>query len=170
MSDETVSQEETLTQELTVDEVQPIANKETIESEVNSEPVEEVSELDQLIAKRMGNFTVALSLSDLKYLRNKLNDVTWTGPNEAYLQIMAVVAINNEIRNIVDLKDASNRHNISFPSTTIESINFFLSRVSGKGEEGAHRLFAISMLLRPVMEEIKNIDATITAARNSEDS
>lgn len=118
----------------------------------------------------MGNFTVSLSLSDLKYLRNKLNDVTWTGPNEAYLQIMAVVAINNEIRNITDLKDASNRHNISFPSTTIESINFFLSRVSGKGEEGAHRLFAISMLLRPVMEEIKNIDATITAARNSEDS
>ena len=53
MSEETVSQEETLTQELTVDEVQPIANEETIESEVNSEPIEEVSELDQLIAKNI---------------------------------------------------------------------------------------------------------------------
>jgi hypothetical protein len=164
--------EETLNQEQQVEEV--VLQTESLDEVENlsmtAEPQEEISEMDQLIARRMGSFNVSLSLSDLKYLRNKLNDVTWTGPNEAYLQIMAVVAINNEIRNIENQKDTNTRHTVSLPSTTIESINFFLSRVSGKGEEGAHRLFAVSMLLRSVMEEIKNMDADITAARNSQDS
>jgi hypothetical protein len=161
--------EETLNTEALVEETQ-VENVELEEQDNTSFDGEPVSELDQLIAQRMGSFNLALSLSDLKYLRNKLNEITWTGPNEAYLQIMAVVAINNEIRNIDNQKDLSTRHTVSFPSTTVESINFFLSRVSGKGEEGAHRLFAISMLLRPIMSEIKNMDAEITAARNSQDS
>ena len=135
---------------------------------VNEEPQQEMSELDSLIARRMGNFNVNLALNDLKYLRNRLNDVTWTGPNEAYLQIMAVVALNNEIRAFEKGADAATRRQISLPSTTIESINFFLSRISGKGEEGAHRLFSASMLLRQTLEEIKNIDSQITILQNSE--
>lgn len=161
MSEETLTQEQQLEDE--------VLQSPAID-DVENAPQQEMSELDQLIARRMGNFNVSLSLADLKYLRNKLNEVTWTGPNEAYLQIMAVVALSNEIRVIAKEKDAVTRHTISLPSTTIESINFFLSRVSGKGEEAAHRLFAVSMLLRPVMEEIKNIDDQINTVRNSQDS
>lgn len=159
MSEETLNIEEQVQEQLA----------ETIE---NEQPQSEMTELESLISRRMGSFKVSLSLSDLKYLKNKLNDVTWTGPNEAYLQIMASVALGNEIRtlNSIDHKDTSTRHEIMLPSTTIESINFFLSRVSGKGEEGAHRLFSIAMLLRQTAEEIKNLDAEISALRNSEDS
>lgn len=135
---------------------------------MESEPQQEMSELDSLISRRMGNFNVNLALNDLKYLRNKLNDVTWTGPNEAYLQIMAVVALNNEIRSFEKGADTNARRQVSLPSTTIESINFFLSRVSGKGEEAAHRLFSASMLLRQTLEEIKNLDSQITILQNSE--
>lgn len=159
MSEETLNIEEQVQEQL-------------VETPETEQPQVEMSELESLIARRMGSFKVSLSLSDLKYVRNKINDVTWTGPNEAYLQIMASVALSNEIRALNELnhKDVSTRHEILLPSTTIESINFFLSRVSGKGEEGAHRLFSIAMLLRQTAEEIKNLDAEITALRNSEDS
>jgi hypothetical protein len=153
--------EETLNTEALVEELQ-------VENLVEEPIAEPLSELDQLIAKRMGNFTVNLALNDLKYLRNKLNDVTWNGPNEAYLQIMAVVAISNEIRSFEKGADVNARRQVSLPATTVESINFFLSRVSGKGEEAAHRLFAVSMLLRPTMEEIKNLDSQISIMQNSE--
>jgi hypothetical protein len=153
--------EETLNTEALVEEPQ-------VENLVEEPIAEPLSELDQLIAKRMGNFTVNLALNDLKYLRNKLNDVAWNGPNEAYLQIMAVVAISNEIRSFEKGADVNARRQVSLPATTVESINFFLSRVSGKGEEAAHRLFAVSMLLRPTMEEIKNLDSQISIMQNSE--
>jgi hypothetical protein len=81
---------------------------------------------------------------------------------------MAVVAISNEIRSFEKGADANTRRQVSLPATTVESINFFLSRVSGKGEEAAHRLFAVSMLLRPTMEEIKNLDSQISIMQNSE--
>jgi len=157
--------EQTLNVDVPVEETK-IENLEVEqESRVETEPL---SELDQLIAKRMGNFLVTLSFSDLKYLRNKLNEVTWNGPNEAYLQIMAVAALSNEIRGFEKGEDPNARKEFSLPATTLESINFFLGRVSGKGEESAHRLFAVSMLLRPSMEEIKKLDSEISIMQKSE--
>jgi hypothetical protein len=43
-----------------------------------------------------------------------------------------------------------------------------LNRVTGKGEETAHRLFAVSMLLRPAMEEIKKLDEIIEKLQSEE--
>lgn len=129
------------------------------EDTTNVENVE-VSNLDSLIQRRMGNFNVAISPADLKYVKNLLNNkIEWTGPNEAYLILMSLISISNELKELDDR--STERVNISLPSTTLESINFFLNKVSGKGEESAHRLFAVSMLLRPAMEQIKAIDSEI---------
>jgi hypothetical protein len=94
------------------------------------------------------------------------NKIEWKGPNEAYLMLMALLSISSELKE----RDSSSneRLQVQLPSTTLESINFFLNRVTGKGEESAHRLFAVSMLLRPSMEEIKKLDETIEKLQSEE--
>jgi hypothetical protein len=127
-----------------------------------------MSELDKAAQSRMGHFEVAISQSDLKYIKNLLNNkIEWKGPNEAYLMLMALLNISNEL-NEMGKSNPEERKRIHLPSTTLESVNFFLSRVTGKGEESAHRLFAVSMLLRPAMEEIKKLDELIEKLQSEE--
>jgi hypothetical protein len=131
------------------------------------EPQAELSELDKAVQARMGHFTINISPSDLKYIKNLLNNkIEWKGPNEAYLMLMALLSISSELKE----RDSSSseRVQVQLPSTTLESINFFLNRVTGKGEESAHRLFAVSMLLRPAMEEIKKLDELIEKLQSEE--
>jgi len=134
---------------------------------VVEEPQTELSELDKAIQARMGHFVINISPADLKYVKNLLNNkIEWKGPNEAYLMLMAILSISSELKE----RDSSSNERVSIqlPSTTLESINFFLNRVTGKGEESAHRLFAISMILRPAMEEIKKLDEIIEKLQSEE--
>jgi hypothetical protein len=134
---------------------------------VVEEPQAELSELDKAVQARMGHFAINISPADLKYVKNLLNNkIEWKGPNEAYLMLMALLSISSELRE----RDSSSneRVQVQLPSTTLESINFFLNRVTGKGEESAHRLFAVSMLLRPAMEEIKKLDELIEKLQSEE--
>ena len=149
--------EETLTPIKEQEVLTPIQD-ETPSTEENTTP--ELSELDSAIQRRMGSFELNISPSDLKYIKNLLNNkVEWKGPNEAYLILMSLVSLSSELKEVDDR--STERKRISLPSTTLESINFFLGKITGKGEESAHRLFAVSMLLRPAMEEIKQLDETI---------
>jgi hypothetical protein len=150
------------TQQIEEQELQGIAESpEVIESTLDESIVEEpLSALDSAIQARMGHFPVQISPADLKYIKNLLNNkIEWKGANEAYLMLMSLLSISGELND----RDTSSteRVSINLPSTTLESINFFLNRVTGKGEESAHRLFAVSMLLRPAMEEIKKLDSII---------
>ena len=134
---------------------------------VIEEPQAELSELDKAVQARMGHFTINISPADLKYVKNLLNNkIEWKGPNEAYLMLMALLSISSELKE----RDSSSteRVQVQLPSTTLESINFFLNRVIGKGEETAHRLFAVSMILRPAMEEIKKLDELIEKLQSEE--
>lgn len=149
-------------QEVLVEDTQ----SETIQ-EAGQEPTVELSELEKAIEARMGHFPINISPADLKYVKNLLNNkIEWKGPNEAYLMLMALLSISNEIKD----RDSSSNERVSvyLPSTTLESINFFLNRVTGKGEESAHRLFAVSMLLRPAMEQIKELDELIEKLQSEE--
>lgn len=162
MSEETTKIEE---QEVLIEDTQ----SETIpESDgFMEEPQAELSELDKAVQARMGHFTINISPADLKYVKNLLNNkIEWKGPNEAYLMLMALLSISSELKE----RDSSSneRVQVQLPSTTLESINFFLNRVTGKGEESAHRLFAVSMLLRPAMEEIKKLDELIEKLQSEE--
>jgi hypothetical protein len=150
--------EETITPVIEEQEVLTPIQDETTSTEEN--PTSELSELDSAIQRRMGSFELNISPSDLKYIKNLLNNkVEWKGPNEAYLILMSLVSLSSELKESDDR--SIERKQISLPSTTLESINFFLSKITGKGEESAHRLFAVSMLLRPAMEEIKRLDEVI---------
>ena len=160
MSEETTQIEE---QEVLIEDTQSETMPET--DGVVEEPQAELSELDKAIQARMGHFEINISPADLKYIKNLLNNkIEWKGANEAYLMLMAILSISSELKD----RDSSSveRIKVQLPSTTLESINFFLNRVTGKGEESAHRLFAISMLLRPSMEEIKKLDNLIESLQS----
>jgi hypothetical protein len=54
---------------------------------------------------------------------------------------------------------------IHLPSSTIETINFFLNRITGKGLDSAQKLFSISMMLRQPIEALKKLDNEIETLR-----
>lgn len=147
----------------------------TEEVEVTQAPQEEAltepatpstpeEQLNALINRRMGEFSVKISYADLKYIKNTIQQkVEWKGPNEAYLVIISLLTIDNALQ-AMDPKSLESIQ-IHLPSSTIESINFFLNRISGKGLDSAQKLFSISMVLRQPIEALKKIDAEIEALR-----
>lgn len=162
MSEETTQIEE---QEVLIENTQSETMPET--DGIVEEPQAELSELDKAFQARMGHFQVNISPADLKYIKNLLNNkIEWKGANEAYLMLMALLSISSELKEVDS--SSNDRVKVMLPSTTLESINFFLNRVTGKGEESAHRLFAVSMLLRPAMEEIKKLDELIEKLQSEE--
>lgn len=121
--------------------------------------------LNALLARRTGEFDVRINYTDLKFLKNTLNQkVDWKGPNEAYLMIMSVLTVNNVLSEM-DPK-TTEPLNIKLPASTIESINFFLNRVGGTGLDSAQKLFSLSMMFRQSMEAIKKLDEEITTIKN----
>jgi hypothetical protein len=159
------------------EETQNIEEQETLIEETqidptlaNEEPQVEMSELDKAVQARMGHFAINVSPSDLKYIKNTLNNkIEWKGPNEAYLMLTALLILSNELKSL-EKSSPTERVNVSLPSTALESINYFLSKVTGKGEESAHRLFSVSMLLRPALEEIKKLDELIEKLQSEENN
>ena len=136
---------------------------ETVEQateETSTSPATPQEQLDALINRRMGEFSVKISHVDLKYVKNAINQkIEWKGPNEAYLVIMTILTIDNVLQEMDPKK--TEQVQISLPSSTIESLNFFLTKVTGKGMESAQKLFSISMMFRPAMEAIRKIDEEI---------
>lgn len=119
--------------------------------------------LSALTQSRMGQFDVKISHSDLKYIKNIItNKLEWTGPNEAYLTIISTLTIDNTLADIVGhTKDSSEPVLIKMPAATIESIDFFLNKVSGKGLQAAQRLFSAVMQFRQAIGAIKKLDGEI---------
>lgn len=128
--------------------------------EGTTEPTAELDPLSELIRRRMGEFDVKINHADLKYIKNSINSkVEWKGPNEAYLIIMSILTIDNALEGMDPKKLEPVL--IKLPASTIESINFFLTKITGKGIEPAQKLFSVSMMFRQAMEAIKKLDSEI---------
>ena len=126
-----------------------------------AQPLTREEQLTALTQKRTGTFPVRISYDTLKYLKNKLQQkVEWKGPNEAYLMIMAVLTVDG-ILNDLDPKKTEPTQ-VQMPASTIESVNYFLNRITGTGIDSAQKLFSISMMLRPAIEAMKTIDGEIS--------
>jgi hypothetical protein len=121
--------------------------------------------LNALLARRMGEFDVKITYTDLKYVRNLINQkIEWKGANEAYVMIMAYLSLDKCLQEM-DQKEGSSIQ-IKFPASTVESVNFFMNRVTGTGIDSAQRLFSISMIFRPAMEAIRKLDEEIEFVKN----
>lgn len=144
--------------------VEQVKTEETVSAETSptepEKPLTKEEQLNALINRRMGNFDLHITYHDLKYVRNSLNDkVEWSGPSEAYLLLIANLSITNTLGEM-DQKNQS-PVKVPFSSAVIESINYFFSKIKGKGMESAQKVFSVSMTLRPAMENIKRLDAEI---------
>ena len=117
-------------------------------------------QLNALINRRSGEFDVKIGYMDLKYVKNALNTkIEWKGANEAYLVLISLLTIDN-ILSTLDPKSTESTL-VKIPAATIESINYFLTRITGKGIESAQRLFSIAMMFRQPVETLKKIDEEI---------
>lgn len=151
-------------EETTVPQEEAAVEATTVSKEDTSPVTSPEDQLNALINRRMGEFEVKINYADLKYLKNTLNQkVEWKGPNEAYLTIISVLTLDNLLQSM-DPKEVS-PIKINMPASTIESVNFFLSRITGKGIEAAQRLFSLSMILRQPIAALKKIDEEIEALR-----
>jgi len=162
-------------QEIALEQEESAVEQEVSTKVEETSPVEEISpelspkdNLNALLASRTGEFDLRINYTDLKFLKNTLNQkVEWKGPNEAYLMIMAVLTVNNVLEGMSPKE--TDPLNIKLPASTIESINFFLNRVGGTGLDSAQRLFSLSMMFRQSMEAIKKLDDEINFIKNKID-
>jgi hypothetical protein len=116
--------------------------------------------LDELIVERTGEHEFYISYSDLKYIKNALTQkLEWTGSNEAYLLIITTLSIDSELERL-DPKSVE-RKKVSLSATALESINYFINKISGKGIDSAQKLFSAAMQLRPALEKLKSLDEKI---------
>lgn len=119
--------------------------------------ISEDNKTEDLISKRNGNFKVKISYSELKFIRNILNNkIEWKGQNEAYLIAISILSIDSFLKEM-DPKSQS-IVDIEMPATLIESIYYFLSKVTGIGLDSAQKLINVNMAFRQAIEEIKKID------------
>ena len=137
-------------------------------NEVLEQPVVELTlqeKLEQLINKRTGDFEIQISYKDLKYIKNTLvQKIEWTGSNEAYLLILTLLSIDSCLEEM-DPKNEMVRVKTSLSSTSLETINYFFSKVTGKGVDSAQKLFAAAMQIRPALEAMKKMDEAILSLR-----
>lgn len=122
-------------------------------------------QLDELLKQRTGEFEIQISHKDLKYIKNTLTQkIEWTGSNEAYLLILTTLAIDSSLEDM-DPKNELARVKTSLPSSALETINYFFSKITGKGVDSAQKLFAASMQIRPALEAMKKLDEAIKSVR-----
>lgn len=150
-------EENTVVEETTVqtETLEPQAENPTPETPKTKKEI-----LSDLLTSRTGLFDLKITYPDLKYLKNTMQSkVEWKGPNEAYLTIMTILTLSNALEemNPKTMEPVV----VKLPSSTFETLNYFLNKVSGTGLDSAQRLFSATMILRPTIEAIKKIDAEI---------
>ncbi len=155
------------TEEVTVDE--SMENTEVLtETVAPSEPQRELSPeekaLEDLKAERMGKFTVGMGYEDARYFRNLLDKASFKGPQQAYLLVVAKAEMSQVCQGLKE-QDSGQRYEVELSSACIESLGFFMNNYEGKGEVSAMKLFSASMLLRPAMGLINNLDSKLEIAK-----
>lgn len=121
-------------------------------------------EYEDLKVERIGKFVVGMAYEDARYFRNLLDKSKYKGPQQAYLLIIAKAELSQVCEGLKE-QDKGNRYEVELSSACIESIGFFMNNFEGKGEQSAMKLFSASMLLRPAMGLINDLDAKLEVAK-----
>ena len=160
----TVLETTEITDNITTDETTDAADiKET-------EPVSpEQQAFNDLQVERMGTFKVGMGYVDAVYYRNMLDKATYKGPQQAYLLLVAKAEMSNVCSGLKD-NDKTKRYEVDLTSACIESLGFFMNNFEGKGSDSAGKLFSASMLLRPSMGLINQLDEKLAEAKKTLDA
>ena len=135
----------------------------------NTEILDLDAQFSELLSKRSGEFEVNVTYNELKYIKNTLaQKIEWTGSNEAYLLVLTLVALDSRLEELNP--KLQEKVKISLPSVALETINYFFSKISGKGVDAAQKLFAAAMQIRPAIEEMKKLDSDIQRLKSEIDA
>ena len=121
-----------------------VAEEVVVDETPKVDPDSPEGKLEPLHVSRMGNFKIQAAFSEIKYFRNMLNKVEWTGSNEAYLVALSSASLDSTL-SMLDSKNL-NRLEVELPSAVIEALNYFMSKVTGKGRDSANKLFSSTMV------------------------
>ncbi len=142
-----------------MEHTETINETETVEATVESTtestqdaPSTPEEHLNLLLQTRTGAFDVKINYADLKYLKNTINQkVEWKGPNEAYLTIMSILTIDGAL-NELDAKQTEPTL-IKLPASTIESLNYFLTKIYQYLREPLLLPIHLELILHPLSHQ-----------------
>jgi len=137
----------------------------------NTQPAQELSEVQKLINKRTGYWQVDLELADLKWIKNQCNNkFEFTGPNEAfmlmncYLGFAAAIAREEQVAKM----KLENEMKPAVQASAIEACALMLNRHKATGLDAAQRLFRIAVALNAPIMEMKSLDDQIAKLKEAE--
>lgn len=130
------------------------------------------SEIDRLVDIRTGQWSVALGIDDLKWLKNQCNSTfSFKGPNDAFMLVNAFLGLDSAIQMFGKDKEAQS---CQLAASTVEAVAILINRYEGKGVPAAQRTFKIAVSLQQVVTQMRELDQAIdalekaNAAQNSE--
>ena len=119
------------------------------------------SVLQDLQNQRTGMFDLDLSYSEANYFRNMLDKAEYKGPQQAYLLIISKLEIS-QICESLKGNPKEEKSKVQMSSASIESISYFMNNRIGTGANSAQKLFAASMVIRPAVSKINELDHQIS--------
>jgi hypothetical protein len=148
----------------TVETTDSVDTASTEEPKVELSPAEQIYE--DLKSERMGKFVVGLGYADAVFFRNLLDKSTYKGPQQAYLLIIAKAELSQVVQGLKG-NEKETRYEVELTSACIESLGYFMNNFEGKGSDSATKLFTASMLLRPSMGLINDLDTKLEEAKKN---
>lgn len=135
---------------------------------VKEEPKEEVKELTLLetLQDRLNNgkFVCEMSFKTLKHIRSfLLSKAVYKGHQEAIYLAGAMFAIESTIavQGSVSLKETEQIRGFQLPASTIQIINYFLSKIEGTGYNSVETYLAMVAPIGNTMKKIGEIQTQI---------
>ena len=137
-----------------------------------TEPQQEMSELDGLINRRTGFFPVNLGLEDLKWIANacKSNKFSFIGPNEAFMVMNCYLGFSAAVaRRTDEMKGETEMSQyVQVQAAALEAAAILLNKYEGSGLESAQRVFRIAVALNTPVMEMKQLDQIINQLKIAE--
>jgi len=132
-------------------------------SESGEEPSQEMPEIEMLINKRTGYWTLNLEMADLKWIKNHCNSkFNFTGPNEAFMLMNCYLGFAAAIARAEQAeKENLEVEKPAVQAASIEACALLINKYEGSGLESAQRLFRIAVALNGPISEMKRLDDII---------
>ena len=138
----------------------------TVEAKSEDQPKEEKKLTPEETLEKLkdfrknGSISLDISYSDFKKIRNTFkNDIPWEGPNQAYLLTILMLGLEAGL-STMDPK-SSETQKVPLKNDSIESIAFFLNKVTGKNSHSAQNSLGMFFALQQAITQLKQIDKEI---------
>jgi len=146
--------------ETTVEAPVEVKTEEQPKEEKELTPEETLEKLKDF--RKNGSISLEVNYSDFKKIRNTFkNDIPWEGPNQAYLLTILMLGLEAGLSMMDPKSDKSQK--VPLKNDSIESIAFFLNKVTGKNSHSAQNSLGMFFALQQAITQLKQIDQEIAS-------